>query len=224
MVDRSYNDGIVLFYIPVILLYLGSAILLWKRESILRAIIFTSLTFLPVIFVLNLLMRGDEVTKIYTSSRYLHLAGVSFSIFWAIASYSMIKRGLLGSLFVGVLLIWWMLNNIGSIWKEIDKEAYQHIAVKKSLQYVRNLAPTFSTDSIIIVPSELGYYGSYYVQIFYGKEKTAIYPYFSNWANELLRPFDLKKDVILEYDLERETIIDRTEQYREIIAERTAEP
>jgi len=224
LLQRSYNDGIVYLYLPVLGLYAVIGAYLYRKETSLRSVMLSCLLYFPVIFFLNLFIRGDEVTKIYTSSRYLHLASISFSIFWGIFLFVLVKSSFAGKILGTVIILLWIIYNTVAIRAEIQKEFYQHIAVKKSLEFVKSLAPYYQTDSIVIVPSPLSYYGSYFAQMFYGKDKTVFAPYFSDWANTLPRPFDPNRDFIFDYDSNKSTVTDRTNEYKSIIAERTTRP
>lgn len=221
--NLPYDQVIQRYFVPVFLSYLSMLFIVWKRQKQWRAAIVMCLLFLPTVFILNLFMRGDEVTKIYTSSRYLHVASIGFSLFWGIAASTFLVKSQRSRLIVSLLLLLWTTYNIRAIWTEIDKEMYLHDAVKTSLQYVKKLSSTLSDDSIVVTPSVLGYYGTYFFDIFYGREQIKFTPYYSDWPNEMPRPFDPSKDFIIDYDYSAHEVRDRTNEYRDIIRSRKAD-
>lgn len=210
------------FYVPVSVMYSAAGLYLWKREKRLRVMTLTCLLYFPVVFFFNYYIRIEMVERLGSGSRYLYLPSLAFSIFWAmfgVSLWSSSKR-LVRATCIACFLFW-VIVNIRSVWLYIDRDFYQHKASKTSLGYLRSIATTLKDDSIVIVPAILGYYGARFSQMYYGKKNTTFEHFFSNWANELPRQFDPKKDIILEYDYKEQVVRDRSNEYVDVISQRT---
>lgn len=121
-----------------------------------------------------------------------------------------------------MFFLFYIVINIRSVWVYIDQDYYLHKASKASFNYIRSIKSKLGDDSIVIVPNIIGYYGARFSQTYYGKTHTIFTPFFSNWANELPRQFDPKKDVIIEYDYKEQVVRDRSNEYADIISQRKA--
>ncbi len=217
--EISIKESITNFYIPVLIIYILVFIYLFKIEVKYRIAIVTSLLFLPAIFALNLYMRSDNVQYLESGSRYLFVPSIGFALFWGIFFYSLSKIKIL-KVFVYLVLACWVYLQISSVSNEISKDYYKHMAINKSLHYIKSITPQFKDDSIIIVPSVVGPWGSAFSQKFYGRKNTEFIPMWGVvvvWNDVAKRPFDPKKDKIVHYDYKKEKVVDKTSRYQEVI-------
>lgn len=207
------------FYLPVLIVYIAAFVFMFKREKQLRIAFISSLLFLPAIFVLNLYMRADNVQFLESGSRYLFVPSLAFAIFWGIFFYSLSKVKKMRNV-VYLFLVYWVFLQVSLVWGGVEKEYYKHKAINKSLKYIKSISPGFKDDSIIIVPSVVGPWGSAFSQKFYGRKNTSFVPMWGVvvvWKDVAKRPFDPKKDWIVHYDYEKEKIVDKTNSPEEVI-------
>lgn len=209
--------AIRLFY-PTIILYGVTFFILYKNTSKLLFRVGTlSLVYVCITFFLNLYIRGDETVNIGSGSRYLYVPTIAFAIYWGIVLATVSKKKYFGMPGLYIFLGIWFIMQLHSVSKAFGEDAYKHSAAKKSMQYIKQLAPKLQPDSIVIIPSNLGFYESYFIQMFYGKTHTFFAPFSSDWAKELPRSFDPKKDFIIDYDYKAGAVKDLTNIYTSII-------
>jgi len=215
----TFSTMVSFLHFPTLIGSLLIIVYLFVREKTLRVPLVAAAIFIPIVLLLNSYTRGtDFIGRIESGSRYLFVPSIASSIIWAIFFYSLFSiRILFLKVFVVLLVVFYAYSNINVIWAEIDKDFYKHVANKNSFQYIKGLSPSFSEDSLIVVPTNLGFHGSEFSQIFYGKANTTFVPFNSDWHKMLERPFDPKKDFILEYDYKNEKVVDKTLEYEGII-------
>ncbi|MBI2028439.1 MAG: hypothetical protein HYT07_02405 [Candidatus Levybacteria bacterium] len=216
-----HKEGMQLLFIPSVLIYLFAGIFLYKKERALRIALLTSLFFLPLIFIFNMYLRGDNVDHLGPGSRYLFAPSMGFAIFWAI-SFSYIigkkKRWLIYPLIAG-----WIVIQIISINRELEKENYKFVATKKIVSYIKEkISPKLHEDSIVIVPNMMGTWGARFCKLFYGMSNTLFLPLYDQieWIGEYGRPFDPTKDIVLDYDFKNDEVVDVTKDYKKIIIDK----
>lgn len=220
------SQGIQYLYLPIFLLYLLTGIFLYKKEKKLRPAIFASLLFLPLIHVFNMYMRGDKIVFLEPGNRYLFVPGMAYSVFWAIflTVFSEIssKTKMIGY----SILTFWIIMQIFAINNQFQKELSTHVTTKKIISYFKNdLSSKLKDDSIVVTPYIMGNWGSWYINMFYGRKDTVFIPRMTpeiEWREELKRgtlkrSFDPKKDFIIYYDENSQTVIDITKDYKSII-------
>ncbi len=215
--DPLYKQGMQHLFIPIFFIYAVTGIFLYKKDKALRVPIITCLLFLPAVFVLNMFTRSDNVDHLGSGSRYLLVPSIGFAIFWAIFFAYIAKKFNKNTLYVFIII--WVLFQVNTINSKISKEEYNYIAIKKITAYLKNISSTLSRDSIVIVPNVLGEYGAGVSNMYYGKEKTLFLPFYDkiDWLDQYGRPFDPNKDIILTYNSEKQSIVDRTKDYKSII-------
>lgn len=195
-----------LFY-AVVLLYAFTL----RINKKLFSIAVWSLMFLLPTFFIGLYTRWDMTNNLGSGSRYLYVPTIAFAIYWGIVLTRLKKKYLI------VIMGIWTLMQFLSINKGFAIDQEKHEAMEKSMRYVKQISSRFESDSIVIVPRELGYYGSYFAQLFYGRERTTFIPRFSQTVEGLPRQFDPSKDYILEYDRTRHGVVDRTHEYQSLL-------
>ncbi len=210
----SHGAAAIKLFYPTIIFYLLTLYWLYKRKSKFFLLSLLSFVYFPVVFFMNLYTRWEMTVNLGSGSRYLYVPTAAFAIYWGIVLATLFQKK---KIVIVIILGIWSIMQIQSISKTFAIDDDKHLAARKSLQYVKYLAPKLQSDSIVIVPSVLSYYGSNFAQVFYGKEHTKFAPMFSNWANELPRAFDPKKDFILDYDVNNQVVLDRTADYQSII-------
>lgn len=222
--ESSLRSTIPSLYFPLLLFYIGIALYVISKEKKLRVPVISSFFFIPIVFILNIFTRGsDFIENILPGSRYLFVPSIGFSIILSIFLFVFFShKSIIPKSVAIVVIVYLVYSNIQAIYSEIDKDFYKHIAAKKSIEYIKNISPKLSSDSFVVVPSVLSYYGAYFCQEFYGKEKTIFMPFFADWHKELKRPFDPKKDYIIDYDFGKGMVVDRAEEHREIIREKSS--
>lgn len=216
--QAEYLQKLRYLYGPVLLLYLGTSLFIFKRGKHLIVMALSSLIFIPIVFILNIFLREDYMLVFEDGSRYMFVPSIGFTIFWGVFIYIFCKRTVL-KVGVTIFLLYWVLMNVNLISAGIEKYNPGFEGTKVSLNYIKSISYKFSEDSIIIIPSVLGDYGNDYVKYFYGKKNNFIAVYFREWEKQIKRPFDQKKDFIIIYDHEK-GIIDRTKEINQILDER----
>ena len=215
-----HGEAAVRLFYPVAGLYAAALLFLYRTNKKLFPVAMWSLVFLGPTFFVGLFTRWDMTANLGSGSRYLYVPTVAFAVYWGVVLATVGKKYL--GLFGLVLVMGtWSVMQFSSLSKTFAVEEEKHIAMKISMQYVKELSTRLESDAIVIVPSPMGYYGGYFAQLFYGKEHTSFVPFFADWANELPRPFDPEKDVILDYDRVNQKVVDKTADYQAIIAART---
>lgn len=218
--ELSHGTTAHLLLWPTIALYvitLFALLRLRKKETNLVRIALWSLASLPVVLLMNLYIRWEMTYDVSSGSRYLYFPAIAVSIYWAIVFFEFIPfRTSRGKIILLTLLSLWSILNIRSVWRDIDGDLYKHRASLATIAYVRTIDPKLKDDSVVIVPDIMGYYGSYFLQKFFGKSKTSFYPMFSDWPNQMNRPFDITKDFIIDYDYEAHALRDNTHAYRDV--------
>lgn len=238
------KDVLSVFRILSILIYLGLAAFLLKKEKKFKTIIVMLLLFIPIILVLNTYVRGDVVGASDLGnwgSRYLYVPMIGMSILWALLINSLISSRKIIERDIGlILIVLFLYTQVTTLWKQMDDDYYTYKEIKTSLAYLKSLSPKISNDSVVIVPSMLGYHGAVFAKVYYHKNQGFFMPFQSSWHKKMKipfdpgnlyvlqydpvkRPFDPKKDYILEYDREKEKVVDLTIKYREIFAKRQEE-
>lgn len=205
--NMAHGEVALRLFYPVAVLYLFTLRINKKLFSI---AVWCLLFLLPTFFI-GLYTRWDMTNNLGSGSRYLYVPTIAFAIYWGIVLATVRKKYLI------VIMGIWALMQLSSINKGFGIEQEKHEAMEKSMRYVKQISSRFASDSIVIVPRELGYYGSYFAQLFYGRERTAFIPRFSQTVEGLSRPFDTSKDYILEYDRTRHVVVDRTHEYQSIL-------
>lgn len=116
----------------------------------------------------------------------------------------------------------WIVLQFFLLNRQFKKEEFYHTETKRTIAYIKKIAPKLSEDSIVIVPTFLSDYGAGFCNLFYGKSKTLFLPFYSKieWLAQYGRQFDPTKDIILSYDDEKQMVIDRTKEYKSIIIEK----
>lgn len=216
-----YNSGIQYLYLPVFLIYLTAGIFLYKKEKKQRTAIIASLLFLPSVFILNLYIRTDHVSRLEPGSRYLFVPSLGYSIFWGIFLSHFLSRGKNA---VYLIIFGWAIIQLFAINRQFKAELYNHIATKKIVSYFKNdLSSKLKNDSIVITPYVMGNWGSWFLNMYYGKKNTIFTPQMTpqfEWRSEFKRSFDSKKDFIIYYDQNNQEVIDITQEYKTIIKNR----
>lgn len=212
-----YKQSMHSLFIPVGLIYISAIIFICKSEKLSRIPIVASFLVLPIAFVLNMFMRGDNVDHLGSGSRYLFAPSVGFAIFWAIFFAHVVKK--LNKNFIYAFIIFWFIIQLSSVNKAIDKEMYSHTETKKITAYLKNISPRLAEDSIVIVPNVMSIYGAQFCNLYYGKKKTLFLPFYSKieWLDQYGRQFNPQKDIILTYDDNVEKVMDVTWNYKKII-------
>ncbi|MBI2028435.1 MAG: hypothetical protein HYT07_02385 [Candidatus Levybacteria bacterium] len=214
----SYGRGLSYLFLPVVLLYVFVVRHIYKNEKKLRLPIISALLFLPISFTLNMFIRADNVHHLEAGSRYLFASSIGFSIFWAIFTVHILRRK--PKVLIYSLIIFWFVLQSYSINREINKEDYKHIATKNIVSYIKKqVSPKLYEDSIVIVPNLMSVWGASFCELFYGKSKTLFLLLYDQikWKEDYGRPFDPKRDFILNYDYEKSMVVDITKDYKEIL-------
>lgn len=220
--SRSFNEMIPLLYIPILVLHIFVVTYLWFEEKKLRAQLIAIFLFVPIVFILNMYVRSENIIYLEQGSRYLFVPSMGFVVFWSMFFFSIAKRKILKYpvyVFIGLLIGMQIL----SIWREIDKDMYKYIAAKKSLAQIKKVSSSLQSDSIVIVPSILGPWGAAFCQKYYGKKDTLFIALASPqiaWEPSFKRTFNPKKDYIFAFDYTRNIVIDITKDYKKIIIDR----
>lgn len=220
-IDISLIDRLNYFFIPVVSIYLIVLLYVLKFEKSLRPVIIASALFSPIIFTLNMFMRGEEVQYVGYGSRYFFVPAISFAIFWAIFLYSLKKNKYLKP-FVLAFLFFWVVIQINLINQAIDKDFYKHIAVKKSLEEVKKFAKTMQPGSYLVVPAPMGNWSAYFAQKFYAPKGVLIIgrpEKLIKWDEKSFGQFNPKKDIILNYSYQTEEISNATRDYKNLLVE-----
>lgn len=221
-----HNEPINFFYLPVLFLYLLCSIYIWFTEYRFRPHVIASVLFMPIAFTLNMFMRSEEVMYITYGSRYLFVPGIAFAIFWGMFFYSLLKNKYLHFFALFFLISFFTVQIVG-LSRLIDEDQYKHEAIKKSLTYIKQLSPHLADNAFVVVPSILGPYGANFAQLYYGKKSTVFIPMSVAWDQWEIglrhSAFDPKKDKILNYDYTSSKVIDRTNEYKEILEKKKAE-
>lgn len=219
-----FSNGVNYFYFPVLLIYIFIGIFLYKREKKLRPVIIASLFFLPCIFVLNMYMRSENISRLAPGSRYLYVASIAYSIFWGIFLTNLYNRSVKAKIGVYLIISGWIIMQILAINRQLQIESGNHIETKKIIAYFKNnLSSRLKEDSIVITPYSMGNWGSWYLNMFYGKKNTIFTPRMTSefeWEGKFKSSFNPKKDYIIYYDESSQEVIDVTKNYKTIIKTR----
>jgi len=225
-----YNHGIQYLYLPVFLIYFLTLVFLFKREKKLRPVIIASLIFLPIVFTLNLYMRGeDTISHLETGNRYAFIPSIGFATFWGIFLASIYDKSKIARITIYFLIVIWVSSQVFSVNRKLNEESVHNVATKKIMAYFKStLHPKLKDDSIVFTPSLVGDWGSNYLNMFYGKKRTIFIPRMDpeiEWKTEGIRhsfkrSFDPKKDFIIYYDYNSKEVVDVTKNYKNIIINR----
>ncbi|MBI5153354.1 MAG: hypothetical protein HZA36_02745 [Parcubacteria group bacterium] len=205
--------------IPVILTTFGFFGLIARaRPRGAGALALACLVYIPFALFIAIYLRWELVNDLAGRSRYLYIPSVVSSLFWGIFLWSVlyVKRGFRTAIALGILVVV-IAFNIKTIAEVMDADQYKHEATKQSLDFIRKLAPGLQNDAIVILPNVIGYHGTDFVQLFYGKPHTYFLPKFALNVAPLPRPFDPAKDVIIDYDYEAKAVRDLTNGYKGIL-------
>lgn len=220
--SQSSKNAIQSLYLPVFISFMTIVFYIIKRNTAGRVAIISAVMFIPMVFILNIFTRGDNyIASITPGDRYLFVPLIGASIIFSYFFYSLFSyRGIGSKIAVIIVIIFLTYTNIRTIWTRIDSGLSEHIAAKKSIKFIKQLSPSFSSDSFIILPSVMGYFGANFSQIYFGKENTTFTPFFSNWDQDMKRPFDPKKDFIIRYDYINKEAMNVTNNYKTIFEQR----
>lgn len=177
-----------------------------------------SIGFIVAVLFLNLVIHWEMSWNVSSGSRYLYIPGIGFSIFWSLVLATVLSKHVNSSKLIIFLMVGaWCFLQIRSIWIAISRNQNEHDVAKLSLTFIKRISQRFSEDSLVVIPNILGYHGANFVQLFYGKAQTYVLPKFALDVGPLPRPFDPKRDFIVDYDYEGKAAKDLTNAYRSII-------
>ncbi len=220
--SQSLKNTIESLYIPTLIILIGVIVYSLKKNTIGRVAIISAALFIPMVFILNIFTRGnDYIGRMVPGNRYLFVPLIGASLIFSFFFHSLLSyRSIILKSVAIFTIIFLVYLNILATWKQIDSAFYDHLAAKKSIEFVKQLSPKFASDSFIIVPSIMGRFGVNFLQIYFGKENTMFTPFFAGWDQDMKRPFDPKKDYILKYDYKKREAINITSNYEEIFKQR----
>lgn len=217
---QIHSQVLGLFW-PVVVLYLAGIISLFRKDRYFGKLAVSSALFVVISLFFNVYLREEQVHTLhgYPTSRYFYVPFMALSLLWAIFLYTFCyRRGLPGKAVLWGIVCWWLVANTGLIWGEMDKQQKYHRAVQASLQYIKENSQWFTEDALVVVPHDLGYYGARFCRRFYGGKQMIVAPIFASWEDD--ENFNLEKLIVLDYDFEQKQVVNKTEEFKELIKNR----
>lgn len=221
----SYDQGVRYFYLPLIFIYVFAFIYIVKKNKAMFPITFCSLLFIPIVFLINIFLREEYMLNLTQGTRYMFVPSIGYSIFWGIF-FSTLLKNLEMSIYrtIGIILLsGWVVMNIVKLNSKIEEYKPRFEAIKKSIEYIKFHSKKLRDDSIVIAPSVLEFNGADFCQIFYGKKTMFFTIYVVDWTNQIKRPIDPRKDLVLDYNYGAKMVDDLTDKYDEIVERRRTE-
>ena len=162
-------------YIAIV--YVISAIVIYKRLPKQRALLFTTMFATLAIFYLNTYFGQYDVLGQPGSSRYLFLPGIMLAIFWMLFCWSVLINGKRRVILMVVLLGIYYFFNVGlinnhfkwiSVWSGSAKAVHNHII---------SIRPYLKKDTLVVAPyPEIGTWESIFFNEKLGKGEVAFLP------------------------------------------------
>lgn len=218
--EPQVRVNMIALSVPVVVFYLIIVYYWYRRQTAFRAFILSTPAFILSTLFLNVYTRASQIYQIYhNGSRYLYVPWIGVSIFFAIILYSFFypapegygagKRKSLGKLLLLGLMGWWIFFNLNLIWTNMDEKQKEHIASKRILRYVKEKSSQYPENAFVVLPDVIGSQGADFCKKFYGRGSMRFAPIFVEWEKQLDEDFDLERLFILDYDYERELVVER---------------
>lgn len=205
-------------YFLVVLFFILSLIYVFKKRKEWGIILASCISSLVILSVFNLYTNRSAIIYLpFDSNRYYFTLGFFASIYLSLILYLLLYKNnnyFLRSILI-IFFLWWIASNINKIWLRDRERQLTYLVNYKTQAYIRQISSRLKSNSIIIVPSDIGVYGSEFYKKFYGNN-TMIFTPITHLRKEYVYKFDPRRDYILEYDITSGEIVNRASSYQEI--------
>lgn len=168
--DKPYNkDSLVQYFNDieggneiigqVTSVYLIAVVVIFFRLPSLRPFLFTLISGLLSLFLINIFFGRYFPEQQPGPSRYLYFPAIWLSIFWALFLWAVFweKRGWLNVVGVGILLMYYIINSLllsSSFQSSMYSINSTYLGTRALFSYIENIRPKLTPNTLILTPWE----------------------------------------------------------------------
>lgn len=179
--SRYISNPITTITIPLIFIYIISTLFVIKKDKTknksLSAITLSIALSIPLSILISIVLN-PVFLPYYDSSRYLYYTSLLTSSFWGIIIWQLIKLKKIIFLPVClIIIVLWVIYNINILNYNFQNWDDKFPPVLKTFNYMKINISNVKPNSLIIVPANLGNYGSGMLKYFYGENNINYMPF-----------------------------------------------